>query len=124
MPENTIGRYQKLARELEDAGNLQQYMPITLHLKLDITETNEEYLSSLDQILFGLIFNKCLEMGNGYLFLDNVNSIDIEIANTLNKSITDTLSSLSALKLSTHYTRDHVCIEKIKQEDINLEIVS
>lgn len=93
---------------------------MTLHIKLDITDSSKEYLSLLDQTLFSLLVNKCLIMGNGYLFLDKVNYFDIEISNTLKGYIMKESALFQLLLLNS---QSEVNIESIKTEDIDLGLM-
>jgi hypothetical protein len=70
---------------------------IRLHIKLDITSDSDENISILDQILYQLVFCRCIPMGNGYLFLDQVEGFDFEISNTVKEKFlqNNTLSFVS-----------------------------
>lgn len=94
-PENFLDRIRKLHSEI---SSLKTEIPIRLHIKLDITFGTPEHTACLDQILYQLIFSKCIAMGNGFLFLNRFEGIDIEISNSIKHQFLE-VQELSCLKL-------------------------
>ena len=108
-----LRRLQKLDQEIESYVQKEKgikFEKLTLHIKLDITDDSPGYLTLLDQTLFSLLFNKCLGMGNGYLFLDNVDFFEIEISNTLKGQIK---SKLGVFCLLEEREKNHFDIDGI-----------
>lgn len=121
--QNILRRLQKLNEEIEEYFNSEKgekYEKLTLHIKLDITDSSSEYLTLLDQTLFSLLFNKCLKMGNGYLFLDKVDFFDIEISNTLKTQIK---SKLGVFYLLEEHTKFKNHIDGVLMGDIDIDLI-
>jgi hypothetical protein len=84
-----------------------------------MTKGTDEDLSYLDQILYQIIFIKCIPLGNGFMFMHEIKSFDIEIANTFKNLL---LKHLSVIKLleKKQGSIEKKSIDKITKEEIDL----
>lgn len=120
-PNSLLERLMALDKSMQAFQRDTIQQEITLHIKLDITDSSEQYLNTLDQILFQLLFNRCISMGNGYLFLDQVNYFEIEISNTVKKQVVENMGVFELLRQG--YKKSQILIEGIQEEAINMNLL-
>jgi hypothetical protein len=91
-----------------------------LHIKLDMVENFEDNSQIIDQLLFELCFLKCVRFGEGYVVLDKVVKIFLELQNTCKESYYEKISFLLSIKTTPK------CIHRIHQfkniEDLKLAL--
>ena len=68
---------------------------VVLHLKLDMMDSMLESCSMLDSLLFELCYFKCVPYSEGYLFLDHVGAVFVEVQNSFQQLLLAQVSMLS-----------------------------
>lgn len=123
-PENLKSRLQKLQKEMSLHLDLDlKDCNLTLHIKLDITFGTPEHTACLDQILYQIIFTKCIAVGNGYLFLHNITYFEIEVANTFKDMLREQLSVLKLLTESQPLQTTEFKIPDMTKQSIQIKLL-
>ena len=80
-----------------------------LHIKLDMVENFQDNSQIIDQFLFELCFLKCVQFADGYVVLNKVEKIFLEMQDTCKKAYYEKISFLLSIKTTPK------CIHRIHQ---------
>ena len=73
------------------------HFDLVLHIKLDMVENFEDNSQIIDQFLFEVCYLRCLAYQDGYVFLDKVEQIFLEMQNTCKKAYYEKISFLQSV---------------------------